>query len=88
MLGSHGHGVAVSTDTSVLVAAVLAGCLALEHLAVLGDAVALTLRYAVLAVEGLTLCRGPGEVVATDLDVVVGEFAELVVVHTKEFGLL
>lgn len=78
---------AIAANASVLVAAVLAGCLTLEHLAVLGDAVTLALRNAVLAVEGLALCGCPGEVVTAHLDVVVGELAELVVVHTQELGL-
>lgn len=88
MLRPHGNGVAVTTDTSVLIATVLAGCLALEHLAVLGDAVALALGNAVLAVHGLALSGCPGKVVTADLDVIVCELAELVVVHTQELSLL
>jgi hypothetical protein len=88
VLGTHGDGVTVTTDASVLVAAVLAGCLALEHLAVLGNAVALPLRNAVLAVERLALGGCPGKVVTADLNVVVGELAELVIVHTQKLSLL
>lgn len=54
----------------------------------LGNAVTLALGYRVLAVDGLALSRSPCEVVTTNLDVVVREFAELVVVHTEELCLL
>lgn len=37
---------------------------------------------------GVAAVRGPGEEVTSDLDVVVGELAMLVVVHAEEFGLL
>jgi hypothetical protein len=86
---AHGHGMTVSSDTSVLVSRiVLTGCLALEHLAVLWDAVALALRNRVLAVNGLALGRGPCEVITADLNVVVGKLAELVVIHTQKLSLL
>jgi len=88
MLCAHGDRMAISTDTSVLVSRiVLAWCLALEHLAVLWDAVALALGNRVLAVDGLAFSRGPCEVVTADLNVVVGELAELVVVHAEKFSL-
>lgn len=68
--------------------AALAGLLALEHLAVADDAVTLALRD-VVALPGLLASGGcPGEVVATDLHVVVGELAKLVVVHSEEFSFL
>jgi hypothetical protein len=57
-------------------------------LAVLGNTVTLALGYRVLAVDWLALGRCPGEVVTADLDVIVGEFTELVVVHTEELSLL
>lgn len=88
MLGAHGDGVTVTTDAGVLVAAVLAGCLAFEHLAVLGDAMTLALGNAVLAVERLALGGCPSKVVTADLNVVVGELAKLVVVHTQKLSLL
>lgn len=87
MLRAHGNRVAVTGNTSVLVAAVLAWGLTLEHLAVLRDTVALALRNAVLAIHRLALCRCPGEVVTADLNVVVCEFAELVIVHTQKLSL-
>jgi hypothetical protein len=87
VLAAHCNRVAITSDTRVLRPRVLAGCLALEHLAVLGDAVALALGNRVLAVEGLALCGCPGEVVAADLDVIVGKLAELVVVHAEELCL-
>jgi hypothetical protein len=80
---------AVAANASVLVSRiVLAGCLALEHLAVLWDAVAVALGNGVLAVDGVALGGSPCEVVTTDLNVVVGELAELVIVHTEELSLL
>jgi hypothetical protein len=42
----------------------------------------------VLAIDGLALSRSPCEVVTADLNVIVGELAELVVVHTKKLSLL
>lgn len=77
---------AITSNTSVLMATVLAGCLALEHLAVLRDTMALALRNAVLAIQGLALGGCPGEVVTADLDVVVRELAELVIIHTKQLS--
>jgi len=82
--------VAVTTNTSVLVTAGstahVTRLLALEHLAVCRDAMTLALRN--LRVCGwLALGWGPGEVVTADLDVVISKLAELVVVHTEEFGL-
>lgn len=38
--------------------------------------------------RGLLLGRCPGQEVTADLDVVVGELAKLVVIHTEELGLL
>lgn len=49
---------------------------------------ALALGNRVLAIEGLALGGCPGEVVTADLDVIVGELAELVVVHAEQFGFL
>ena len=80
--------VTVATNTSVLVTAALARRLTLEHLAVLVDTVALALRDLVLTCFWLALGRSPGKVISADLDVVVCEFSELVVIHTKKFGLL
>jgi hypothetical protein len=89
VLRAHGHGVAIAANASVLVSRiVLAGCLALEHLAVLWDAVALALGNGVLSIHGVALGWGPGEVVAANLNVVVGKLAELVIVHTEKLGLL
>jgi hypothetical protein len=86
---AHGHGMAVSANASVLVSRiVLAGCLALEHLAVLWDTVALALGHRVLAIDGFALGWGPCEIVTADLNVIVGEFAKLVIVHTEKLGLL
>jgi len=81
-------GDTVSVSLSDLAVAVLTGLLALEHLAVSDDTVALALRD-VVALLGLLASSGrPGEVVTADLHVVVGELAELVIVHTEELSLL
>ena len=88
VLRAHRDGMAVAANAGVLVSRIiLAGCLALEHLAVLWDAVALALGDRVLTIDGLALGGCPGEVVTADLDVVVCELAELVVVHTEELSL-
>jgi hypothetical protein len=89
VLRAHGNCVAITSDTSVLVSrVVVTGCLALEHLAVLWDAVALALRYGVLAIDWLALGGCPCKVVTANLDIVIGELAELVVIHTKKLSLL
>lgn len=89
VLGAHGNSMTITPNTSVLVSRVsLAGCLALEHLAVLWDTVTLALGDRVLAVDGLALSWSPCEVVTADLYVVVGELAKLVVIHTKKLSLL
>jgi hypothetical protein len=89
VLCAHRHGMTIAGNSGVLVSrVVVAWCLALEHLAVLWDAVALALRNRVLAIDGLALGWGPGKVVTADLDVVVGKLAKLVVIHTEELSLL
>lgn len=63
------------------------GRLALEHLRVGGNAVAVSWgnvgRFVVVGLDW-----GPGEVVSADLDVIVGKLSELVVIHTEELGFL
>jgi hypothetical protein len=89
VLCAHRHGMTIAGNSGVLVSrVVVAWCLALEHLAVLWDAVALALRNRVLAIDGLALGWGPSKVVTADLDVVVGKLAKLVVIHTEELSLL
>ena len=81
----------VSGNTSVLRSIVsrVARLLALEHLRVLENAVALALgNRAVVGLVALRVGGGPGEVVTADLDVIVGELAELVIVHTQKLSLL
>lgn len=81
------NAVSVSLGDRAVTVAALARLLALEHLAVADDAVALALGD-VVAILGLLAGGGcPGEVVAADLHVVVGEFAELVIVHTEKLSL-
>lgn len=70
------------------IGAALTWCLALEHLAVLGDTVALAVGNSGLSTRSLVLSGSPGEVVTADLNVVVGELAKLVVIHTEKLGLL
>ena len=90
MVLSRNDTVAITRDAGVLVASTVMLAIsrgfALEHVAVGGDAVALAGRDVRVLAIGLGLARGPGEVVAADLDVVVGELAELVVVHAEQFG--
>lgn len=75
-------------DLGVAAVAALTGLLALEHLAVADNAVALALGN-VVAILGLLASGGcPGEVITANLHVVVGELAELVVVHTEKLSLL
>ena len=62
--------------------------LAVDHLDVLGDAVAVFRVDVRLDAVGHVLGGRPGQVVPAHLDVVVGELAELVVVHAEELGLL
>ena len=59
-----------------------------HHLAMLADTVPRGGRDLVPVLELVLLLRRPGEIVTTDFDVVVGELAELVVVHAEEFGFL
>ena len=82
-------GVTITGNASVLVATVsmVAASLALEHLAVLRDAVTLTVGN-VAVVGRVSLSGSPGKVVTADLDVVVGELSKLVVIHTEKLGLL
>ena len=58
-----------------------------EHITVLSDAMAVGGRDSVFSVDGLALRGGPGEVISSDLNIIVGEFSELVIIHTQEFGL-
>lgn len=88
-LGTGSNRVTVAANTSVgTIVAALAGCLALEHLAVLGDAVAVALRNVVLGRDRIALSGRPRQVVTTDLNVVVGEFTKLVVVHAEKLSFL
>lgn len=64
------------------------GVLPIDHLAVLMDAVAVALGDVALGLGRLVLGGCPGEVISAHLDVIVGELAELVVVHAEEFGFL
>lgn len=59
-----------------------------HHLTVLANAVPLLSRNLVAILQLVLLLGCPGKVVATDLDVVVGELAQLVIVHTKQLSFL
>ena len=80
----------IARNARVLLPAILAARrrLALQHLAVRRNA--MPLRHGDIGVVGILLAATgrPGEVIAAHLDVVVGELAELVVVHAEQLGLL
>lgn len=80
--------IAANTRMLISVAAAVARVLAHEHVPVLPDTVSLVLWDVVPTVMGLRLCRCPGEVVSSDLNVIVCKFAQLVVVHTEQFCFL
>jgi hypothetical protein len=82
--------VSIALDHVVLAAQRLSvlGALSVDHLRVLGDAVAVLRVDVGLGGLGLILRGSPCEVVTADLNVVVGELAELVVIHTQELSLL
>lgn len=87
--GTHSHSMSVTADTSMCIARIcLAGSLALEHLTVLWDTVAVALRNGVLSIDGLALSWSPCEVVTANLNVIVGKLAQLVVIHTEELSFL
>ena len=82
-----GDTMAVTSDANRLLGvAALTWWLALQHLAVLCDAVTVTL-WNITATGNVVLGWGPCKVITTDLNVVVCELAELVVIHTEEFRL-
>lgn len=58
-----------------------------HHFAVLADSVPRSGRNLVSVFELVVFLGGPGQVITADLDVVVGEFTELVVIHTQQLGL-
>lgn len=62
------------------------GFLTLKHLAVFGDAMAITHGNVMLRRMRFMGCGCPGEVVATDLHVIVCELAQLVIVHAEKLG--
>lgn len=76
------------SDLAVAAVTALARLLALKHLAVADNAVALALGNVVAILGLLASCWCPGEVVTANLHVIVSEFAKLVIVHAEEFGLL
>ncbi len=80
----------ITADAGVLLpaAAVVAGVLADEHIAMLADPVSLVLRDVVSTIRRLGLGRCPGQVVPPDLNVIVCELAELIVIHAQQFGFL
>lgn len=80
--------VSVSLSDLAVAVTALARLLALKHLAVADNAVALALRDVVAILRLLASGGCPGEVVAADLHVIVGEFTELVIVHAEKLSLL
>lgn len=69
-------------------AAMIARILAQQHGTVLADAMSFILWDIMSGISLLGLSRCPGKVISSDLDVVVGKFTQLVIVHTKQFGFL
>lgn len=78
---------AIASYASVLVSTILTWLLALEHLAVGRNTVALSLRDFAVDLLRLSLGWSPGKVISADLDVVIGKLAELVIIHTEKLGL-
>lgn len=78
-------GMSIASDTGMLLAtaAVLARILAHEHITMLADAMAFVLGDVVATVAGRCLGGCPGEVISSNLNVVVCKFAQLVVIHTE-----
>ena len=75
-------GMAITSDTDMLLAgvilataAVLAGVLAYEHVAMLADTMAFVLWDVMAAVMGRCLGGSPSEVISSDFNVIVGKFA-------------
>ena len=59
-----------------------------EHADVLVNAVDVPTRHTVtMCVLNRALGR-PGKVITPDLDVIIGKFSKLIIVHAKEFGFL
>lgn len=82
-------GMSIPSDAGVLLpaAALPAGRLPHQHISMLPHAVPLVHGHVRLPAHGLGLGRRPREVIPPNLDVVVGELAELVVVHAEQLGL-
>ena len=60
--------------------------LAFQHIAMFGDTMSLT--HGDMVLIGMRIFDGwsPGQVITADLDVIVGELAQLVVIETEELG--
>lgn len=83
------NAMSISSNTSMIIAAAaIARFLAFEHLRMSRDTVALALWDLVILVLWLSRGWSPCQIVSTNLDIVVGEFAKLVVVHSEELGFL
>ncbi len=87
------HSVPVPTDASVLLPAILAAplrrVLTHQHVLLRRDAVSFVHGHLHIALSAGFGRRGcPGQVIAPDLNVIVGELAELVVVHADQLRLL
>ncbi len=80
--------VSIAHNARVLVTSWSFWDVAVNHVAVLRDAIAITGWNIALGIFRLVLRRGPGEVISPYLDVVVCEFAQLIIVHAEKFGFL
>ena len=86
----HGNRMSITSNPSVLLssAAVVIRRLAHQHVPMRSNAVPLVLWDGVFAAFWNGLGRCPGKVISSHLDVIVGEFTELVVIHTQKLSLL
>ena len=78
----------LATTTAALADLTIGGLALNHHLTVLANAVPLLSRNLVAVLKLVLLLGCPGKVVTADLDVVVGELAQLVIVHTEQLGFL
>ena len=80
----------IAHDSGMLVSSILTRLrgVSIDHLAVLWNTMAVTGCDIALGLFWGLGGWGPGKVISADLNVIVGEFSELVVIHTEEFGFL
>lgn len=57
-----------------------------QHVRMLINPMSLVLRDVLLFTGSVAAGRSPGQIIPTDFNIVVGKFAQLVVVHAEQFG--